>query len=39
MKITIAERLHPYSHRPGTRFILPQNQLVGTDFPHTFRIY
>lgn len=33
MNITIAERLHPFSHLPGTPFILPGTTLVVRVFP------
>ena len=33
MNITIAERLHPFSHQSGTPFILPRTTLVVRVFP------
>lgn len=33
MKITIAERLHPFSHRPGTQCPLPLSTWQATIFP------
>jgi hypothetical protein len=33
MKITIAERLHPFSHRAGTKFLLPGTSLIVEVFP------
>lgn len=33
MKITIAERLHPFSHENGTQFILPKSSLAVVIFP------
>lgn len=33
MKITIAERLHPFSHERGIRFLLPHTSLVIQVFP------
>lgn len=33
MKITIAERLHPFSHMPGTKFLLPKTSWVVQVFP------
>lgn len=33
MKITIAERLHPFSHRPGTKFLLPGTSVIIQVFP------
>ncbi|MGC1878624.1 MAG: glycoside hydrolase family 95-like protein [Rhabdochlamydiaceae bacterium] len=33
MKITIAERLHPFSHKNGTKFLLPQTSFSVQLFP------
>jgi hypothetical protein len=33
MTITIAERLHPFSHRPGTKFLLPKSSFAVQIFP------
>ncbi|MBS0603886.1 MAG: hypothetical protein JSS60_02485 [Verrucomicrobia bacterium] len=33
MKITIAERLHPFSHEAGTQFLLPHSSLCVQIFP------
>src|SRR5690348_2316593 len=33
MKITIAERLHPFSHSPGTKFLLPKTSWGIQVFP------
>lgn len=38
MLIKIAERLKPYSHRPGTRFLLPGSTIVVTVFPALLRV-
>lgn len=33
MKITIAERLHPFSHGPGTKFLIPRTTWAVQVFP------
>lgn len=33
MKITIAERIHPFSHQLGTKFLLPKSSLTVQVFP------
>lgn len=38
MKIEIAERLHPFSHVPGTSFVLPGSSLAIEIFPALLRI-
>jgi len=38
MHITIAERLHPYSHTPGTYVVLPSSSLRFQIFPTRLRI-
>lgn len=38
MKIRIAERLRPFSHRPGTRLILPRSDHVLTLYPTLFKV-
>ncbi len=37
MLISIAERLKPYSHRPGTRFVLPGSSTMVDVFPALLR--
>lgn len=39
MRITIAERLRPFSHLPGTSFVLPGSALSMEIFPTLFRIF
>lgn len=39
MRITIAERLQPFSHIPGTNFILPGSSLSFQIFPALIRVY
>ncbi len=38
MKITIAERLKPFSHQPGTRLVLPGTTLIVQAFPTLIRV-
>jgi hypothetical protein len=39
MRITIAERLRPFSHQPGTCFILPGSNLSFQIFPSFIRVH
>lgn len=39
MSITIAERLKPFSHKPGVRFVIPGTQFSAQIFPALIRIY
>lgn len=39
MRITIAERLKPYSHNPGTFFVLPGSNLRLQIFPTSIRLH
>ncbi len=39
MKITIAERLHPFSHEIGTKFLLPKSSWTVEVFPTRLNFY